>query len=186
MEDERIVDLYLARDEDAIRETDLKYGKKLFFFCKKILTEERDAEETKNDVYFETWNTIPPHEPRNYFYAFILRIARHKCLDRCKYRSRKGRVAAYAELSAEMEECIPSPDDLDAKLDDLAIKNALDGFIESLDREKRYVFIRRYWYLDPVPTIAGQLGVREGKIRMILLRTRERLRAYLKKEGIEL
>ena len=186
MEDERIVELYLRRDEEAIARTDEKYGRRVLSLCESILLDRPDAEEAQNDTYLEAWNSIPPHEPRSYLFAFLARIARHICLDRCKYRRREKRNAHYLELTSEMEECIPSPDDLDARLDDMAIKKALDGFLSSLEEGKREIFLRRYWYCDPISSISARMGVKEGKIKMILLRTRESLRAYLQKEGIEL
>ena len=186
MEDEQIVELYLRRDERALRETELKYGARILSLCQNILSSRQDAEDAQNDTWLQTWNSIPPHEPRNYFFAFLCRVARHICLDKYRYERREKRSVPYVELTQEMEECIPAPDDVESRLDDMAIKEALDGFLSSLDETKRAIFLRRYWYMDSVSSIAARFGARQGKIKMILLRTRNELKAYLKKEGIDL
>ena len=181
-----IVELYLRRDEAAVRETAEKYGSKLRALAWGILGDRDAAEECENDTYMEAWNRIPPHEPRAYFYPFLARIARNLSLNRCRDRERLKRTAFVCELSAEMEQCIPSPDDLECRIDGLVLAKAINGFLRMLDAERRNIFIRRYWFLDSVADIAKRFGVTQSKVKTTLFRCRKQLKAYLEKEGYTL
>ena len=186
MEDSTIVDLYLQRDETAISETDKKYGSRLFTASLNITEDRRDAEECKNSTYFEAWNTIPPHEPRQYLFPYLMRIIRNLSLNICRRENRQKRSAICVELSEELENCIPSPDDTECKLDDMAIREAINGFLSSLSKENRRVFMRRYFYGDSVAAIASGFGMSENNVKTVLYRCRTKLLLYLKREGIEL
>lgn len=186
MDDNRIVELYLMRDETAIRQTADKYGSRLRSLAYGVVNDRETAEECENDTYMEAWNMIPPHEPRSYFYAFLARIIRNISLNRCRDRSRLKRSAFICELSSELEQCIPAPDDVECRIDDIALGNALNGFLGKLDEEKRNIFIRRYWYLDSVSAISERFALSESKVKTTLFRCRNRLREYLEKEGYTL
>lgn len=183
LDDAGIVELYLLRDEEAIGQTSAKYGSRLRALSLGIVLDRETAEECENDTYLEAWNSIPPHEPRSYLYAFLARITRHISLNCCRDRSRLKRSAYIVELSTEMEACIPAPDDLDCRVDDLVLSEVINGFLRSLDREKRNVFIRRYWYLDTIADISKRFAVSESKAKATLFRCRGELRRYLEKEG---
>lgn len=183
MEDERIVDRYLSRDESALKCTAEKYGKRLRSLSFGIVRDAQTAEECENDTYMTAWNSIPPHEPRSYFYAFLAKITRNLSLSRCRENSRLKRSAHIEELSREMEQCIPSPDDLDCRLDELALKDAINGFLRTLPAEKRNIFIRRYWYLDTVEDITQRFGISKSNVKTTLFRLRNGLREHLIKEG---
>ena len=183
MEDERIVELYLLRDEAAIRQTAEKYGRRLNALSYGIVRERECAEECENDTYLEAWNRIPPHEPRSYLYAFLARITRHISLNCCRDRSRLKRSAFLCELSEELEQCIPAPDDAAARVEDTVLGEALDRFLAGLSEEKRGIFVRRYWYLDSVAEIAERFSLPEGTVKTTLARCRSRLREQLEKEG---
>lgn len=186
MDDSRIVDLYLERDEMALHLTAEKYGRRLRGLAQRIVCDHETACECENDTYLAAWQAIPPHEPRHYLYAFLARITRHKALNCCRDRKRLKRQAHIAQLSAEMEECIPAPDDTACRLDERALAGAINAFLATLDDEKRNVFVRRYWYLDPVADIAARYGLSESKVKTTLYRLRRALRTYLEKEGYEL
>lgn len=183
MDDERIVELYLMRDEAAIRQTAEKFGGRLRALSCGIVGDQQTAEECENDTYLEAWNRIPPHEPGGYLYAFLARIIRHISLNCCRNRSRLKRRAYICELSAEMEQCIPAPDDVECRIDDLSFAEAINGFLGSLDEEKRNLFIRRYWYLDSIAELSGRFAFSESKVKTTLHRCRGQLRAHLEKEG---
>ena len=183
MEDTQIVELYLDRDETAIRQTSEKYGARLRTLAYGIVRDRQAAEECENDTYLQAWNTIPPHEPGSYLYAFLARIARHISLNFCRDRSRLKRSAFIVELSAEMEQCIPAPNDTACRIDDLALREALNGFLSTLNEEKRNVFVRRYWYLDSVADISKRFALSESKVKTTLFRCRNQLREHLAKEG---
>ncbi len=183
MEDERIVELFLARDEAAISQAAEKYGKRLRSLSYGIVSDMQTAEECENDTYLEAWNAIPPHEPRTYLYAFLARITRHISLNCCRDRHRLKRDAQICELSAEMEQCIPHPNDAECLMDEILLGDAINKFLGVLDEQKRNIFVRRYWYLDSIADIAKGFGLSEAKVKITLFRCRNRLRDFLEKEG---
>lgn len=183
MDDAKIVEMYLLRDEAAIVCTSEKYGGRLRALAQHIVDDRMTADECENDTYFAAWRSIPPHEPRTYFYAYLARITRHLALNCCRNRKRLKRQAYIAHLSAEMEECIPSPDDTACRLDVRELADVLNAFLATLAEEKRDLFVRRYWYLDSVAQIAVRYGISESKVKTTLHRTRNALRMYLEKEG---
>lgn len=186
LDDNRIVELYLLRDETAIRQTTEKYGSRLRSLAYGIVNDRQTAEECENDTYMEAWDTIPPHEPKSYLYAFLARITRHISLNCCRDRSRLKRSAFICELSAELEQCIPVPDDVECRIDDMALSEILNGFLGELDAEKRNIFIRRYWYLDSIADISERFAISESKVKTTLCRCRSRLREHLEKGGYTL
>ncbi|MBQ4563582.1 MAG: RNA polymerase sigma factor [Lachnospiraceae bacterium] len=186
MEDSRIVDLYLSRDESAICETSEKYGSRLRWLSRGIVGEWETAEECENDTYYAAWNSIPPHEPRTYLYAFLARITRNLSLNCCRNCERLKRSALICELDREMEQCIPAPDDVDSRIDQLLLKDAINGFLRTLSAEKRIVFLRRYWYLDSIADISRRFAISKSKVKTMLFRVRKELREYLEKEGYTL
>lgn len=186
MDDHEIVELYLLRDEAAIRQTAEKFGSRLRALAYGIVCDRQTAEECENDTYWEAWRSIPPHVPRSYLYAFLARITRHISLNCCRDRDRLKRGAFLTELSAEMEQCIPAPDDVECRMDDLALRGAINGFLRTLDEEKRNLFVRRYWHLDSIASISKRFAMSESKVKTTLFRCRSRLRAYLEKEGYTL
>lgn len=186
MEDKLIVALYTNRDESAILQTTKKYGSRLRSLALGIVKDIQTAEECENDTYMEAWNSIPPHAPDNYLYAFLARITRHISLNCCRDRSRLKRSAFIYELSSEMEQCIPAPDNTECKINSMALKDAINGFLGTLSEEKRNVFLRRYWYLDSIADISKRFNLSESKVKTMLFRSRNMLREYLEKEGITL
>lgn len=186
MDDDKIVDLYLMRNEDAIKQTSLKYGKQLHSIAVNIVQDSSDAEECENDTYIKAWNSIPPHEPRTYLFAFLARITRNTSLDLCKYKNRQKRTAVIVELSAELEQCIPAPTVEVCQISDEGFEELISSFLWKLDEDTRNVFIRRYWFLDSINQIAERFQMSESKVKSMLFRTRNKLRKYLEKEGVAL
>lgn len=183
MEDAAIVALYLRREEDAIRQTADKYGFRLRNLALGITEDAQTAEECENDTYLQAWNSIPPHEPMDYLYAYLSRITRHLALNCCRDRERLKRKAHISQLSVELEQCIGGPDNAAEHMDELALRTAINGFLSTLPEQKRSVFLRRYWYMDSVAAIADRYGLSESKVKTILFRCRHQLRQQLKKEG---
>ena len=182
MEDAKILDLYFARDEDAIGETDTAYGKRLHTLAKNILQNREDAEESVNDTYAEVWKSIPPRRPK-YFFAFLASICRHLSLNRVDWKQAAKRRAQVVPLTEEMENCIPDTVH-ERQMEAKELGKLLDLFLESLPKDSRLIFLRRYWYVDSVQDIAARYALRENTAKSILFRTREKLRRYLAGEGI--
>ena len=186
MDDSRIVELYLQRDEKAIKLTSEKYGKRLVTLAYGITEDMQTAQECENDTYMKAWNSIPPHEPRNYLYAFLARITRNIALNCCRDRERLKRSAFISELSGELEQSIPVPDDAPCRMDEIILRGAINGFLKELSEEKRNMFIRRYWYLDSIAEISKRFVRSESNVKTTLFRLREQLRKHLEKEGYTL
>lgn len=186
LDDNRIVELFLLRNETAVKQTAEKYGSRLRSLAYGIAHDQQTAEECENDTYLEAWNAIPPHEPKSYLYVFLARITRHISLNCCRDRSRLKRRAFICELSAEMESCIPAPDDVERRIDDMVLSEVVNGFLSELGEEKRNIFIRRYWYLDSIAEISKRFALSESKVKTILFRSRNQLRKHLEKEGCAL
>lgn len=162
LDDNKIVELYLSRDETAIKQTFENYGTRIRSLANNIVKDLQTAEECENDTYLEAWRTIPPHEPRTYLFAFLARITRHISLNICRDRNRLKRSAFICELSTEMEQCIPSPDDTECRIDDIILKDAINNFLATLDEEKRNIFLRRYWFLDSIADISKRYAISEN------------------------
>ena len=183
MDDDRIVELYLDRNEEAIAETAKKYGAKLRSIACRILNDRETAEECENDAYRETWNLIPPHEPRGYLFAFVGRIVRHIALKECKRNKRQKRYAVYCELTEEMQECIPAGRDVEDEIETRELSGLIDAYLKTCPEDRRRVFVRRYWYFDPVAEIAETYGFSQSKVKTMLFRMRAELKHYLEKGG---
>lgn len=184
MEDEQIIELYLERNEDAIYETDLRYGMRLYMLAKSILDNHEDAQECRNDTYMKTWNSIPPASPR-FFFAWLAKICRNLALDRLDWRNAKKRNMQLVALTEELEVCIASPDD-EIRLTDQEISAAVSSFLWKLPKKKRQIFVCRYWHMHTNKAIALRFGMSETAVETELYRIRKKLREYLEKEGIQL
>ena len=143
MADTEIMELFWARNEDAIKETDAVYGRKLNTLAKNILQSREDAEESVSDTYMETWKTIPPHRPK-YFFAFLASICRHLSLNRLDWNKAAKRKAEVVSLTEEMELCIPDTSH-ERVMQGKELGRILDAFLESLPKDSRMIFLRRYW-----------------------------------------
>lgn len=185
MEDHTIVDLYLARDEQAIRATADKYGERLQGLARRILEDQPEAQECENDTYLAAWNRIPPHQPREYLFAFLARITRGLAFNRIKEKTAQKRPPVTS-LSEELEQCLPAPDDTPCRVEYGELLASIEAFLNGLKSADRVIFMRRYWFCDSVATIASLLGVTESRVKSSLFRTRNRLRQHLTEEGYAL
>lgn len=182
MEDSKIIDLFFARNEDAIQYTADAYGNRLFVLADHIVKNNQDAEESVSDTYWKAWDTIPPQKP-NHFFAYLATICRHFALGRLDWKNAAKRKAEVVSLTQEMELCIPDQS-RDAQLEGQELGRILSAFLRTLTPENRMVFLRRYWYVDTIAEIAARYGISESAVMTRLSRTRAKLCTYLKKEGI--
>ena len=182
MEDAKIIELFFQRNEQAVKETDTAYGRKLYVLSNNILDNREDAEESVSDTYMETWNSIPPKPPK-FFYAFLASICRNMSFNRLDWRLAAKRNAEVVSLTQELEMCIPDSRQ-DGEMDRRELRRVLETFLDSLSKESRLIFLRRYLYVDTVAEIAARYGISESKVKTQLHRTRAKLHTHLKKEGI--
>ncbi len=184
MEDEKIIELYIARDERAISETSDKYGSFLKKLANNVLKNLSDAEECVNDTYLKAWNAIPPEIPA-FFRAFLAKITRNLSLNRYESeRAIKRGGGEIPEVIDELSELIPSDSDVESEVFAGELKEVIERFLGGISSDKRKVFIRRYWFMDPVSEVAKKLGMSESAVKMSLKRTRDDLKVYLEREGV--
>ena len=184
MEDEKIIELYWQRDEEALRQTNQKYGSFCYYIAHNILKDDEDSKECVNDTWFKTWTVIPPKRPE-YFQAFLGKITRNLSLDRYRknHASKRG-GGSMDVIYEELKECIADRTCEEARTDTIVITDALGKFLKEISKDARIIFVRRYWYADSVAQIAERFGMSESKVKSSLMRSRNRLKAFLEKEGI--
>lgn len=184
MEDSKIIDLYWARKEQALAETDTKYGSYCRTIARNILRNFEDTEECVSDTWLHAWNSMPPQRP-GILSAFLGRITRNLSFDRCKYQQAAKRGGGALPLALdELGECIPSAQRVEYALEQKELAAAIDRFLRTLPEKDCNLFLRRYWYVDSISVIADRYGMKENTVKSILFRTREKLRKFLGEEGI--
>ena len=184
MEDKRIIDLYWQRDEQALTLTRHKYGAYCHAIALQILHNREDADECENDTYLRAWNAMPPDRPQG-LRPYLGAITRRLSLDRWRERRSQKRGGGEVALSLEeLGECVAHPDTVPEAVEAAQLSAVLSDFLRSLPAAECDLFLRRYWYFDSVAQIAKRFGYSESKVKMTLSRTRDKLRAYLEKEGI--
>lgn len=183
MEDDRIIELYFARDEQAVRHTADKYGAYCTAVSMSILHSEPDAEECVNDTYLKTWNSIPPTRPHS-LKLFLARITRNISINRHRALHSEKRNRDLEVSLSELEPCFPSPEDMNGGGGELT--ELLNEFLEGLPKTDRVMFVQRYWYSLTAAEIAAEVELSENAVWVRLHRTREKLRAYLTERGYQL
>ena len=184
MEDSQIVALYFRRSEQAIVETDNKYGRYCFQIANRILESPEDGEECVSDTYLTVWKSIPPNRPIR-LAPFLGKITRHIALDRWRRRYAGKRGGGEPELALEeLEECIPGEDSPEAALRTREFQAAMNRFLGGLPEKERKIFVSRYWYLRSIREISEKCGLSESDIKTRLFRTRGKLRTFLAEEDL--
>ena len=186
MEDHTIVDLYWQRDESAIRETEQKYHRYLTAVATRVLPDPEDVRESLNDAYLRAWESIPPQRPQR-LGIYLGRLVRQVSIARWRrYTSQKRGGTEYALTLSELEECLSIGDDAAQTVEAQLLADAIGAYLRTLPAESRILFVRRYYYMEPIRVLADHFGWGESRIKSLLWRTRRDLAAYLKKEGFDL
>lgn len=184
MDDEQIVDLYWERSESAIKETEKKYGRYCHYIAYQILQNDEDAKEVENDTYLKAWQTIPPKRPTA-LKPYVGMISRHLAFDmyEAQHTQKRGQIPLVLD---ELAECLPGEGDAWDVVSGIALRDSLNAFLRGLPLKTRNIFLRRYWYASSLAEIATAYAMKESTVGMLLLRTRNKLRGYLEKEGFNL
>ena len=182
MEDSKIIDLFFAREEQAIEELDRKHGSVVRKTAANILRDRQDVEECVNDTYLGVWNNIPPQRP-NPLISFVCRIARNLAVSRLRRETAARRNSSFDLVLDELEDFIPSRMNVEMDYETKELIAAINRFLSELDYDDRFLFVRRYWFADSVKDIAAAMHSRENRISVRLFRLREKLKKSLKKEG---
>ena len=183
MTEANILDLYWRRSERAIDETDSKYGRYCFSVANNILNDTEDSEESVNDTYLETWNSIPPQRPQS-LKAYLGKLCRHISISRFRRRTAAKRGGGEVTLVIdELGDCIPASDNVHMTVETMELAAFLNCFLDALPEREQRLFVARYWYAMPVGRIAEKFGIKENTVKTILFRTRRKLQAALEREG---
>ena len=182
LEDAKIIELYNARNELAVVETERKFGKMLFSIAMNVLSDREDSEETVNDTYGKAWNKIPPEKP-DFLGAWLGKITRNLSISRFRKNKAQKRSGIETMLS-ELEECVPSSENIEAESEGKEITAAINRWLGTLKKEERIFFIRRYWYGDSVSELSEKMNIPPKKLSSKMFRLRKNLKEYLEKEGI--
>lgn len=186
MKDEEIIALYWNRNEQAISATADKYGSYCRSISYRILQNSEDAQECVNDTWLGAWKSIPPHKPSR-LSTYLGKITRNLSLNRVKHDSAEKRGLGQTELVlSELEDCIPAQNSVEQLIDEMVLSKSINQFLRVQPRQKRNIFILRYWYLYPIRDIATVYSMSESKVASLLFRMRNDLKSRLEKEGITL
>ncbi|MBE6928573.1 MAG: RNA polymerase sigma factor [Ruminococcaceae bacterium] len=183
MQDDEIITLYLERNEDAIRQTEKKYGKALKTMAMRILSDEDDSQECVNDTYLKTWNSIPPMQP-SHLSAYLHKLVRRISIDRYRGRhSEKRKPNEYTASLDELGECLAGEETPQGVLELQLLTQTIEAFLQTLSEQNRQIFLCRYYFLDPVKQIAKFFSISESNVKSTLYRIRSGLKEHLKQEG---
>lgn len=184
MDDSKIIDLYWARSQQAIAESEIKYGAYCRAVARNILDQAEDAEECVNDTWLRAWNVMPPQRP-TVLQAFFGKLTRNLSLDRWRRDRAQKRGGSQVELALdELEDCLAARDRVEESVDAQTTANLICAFVRSLPSQDRVLFVRRYWYLDDIQTLAKTMGMGQSQAKSRLHRIRQRLKTALEKEGV--
>ena len=184
MDDQQIVELYWQRNETAIERTAEKYGKYCYSVAYNILGDASDSEESVNDTYLDAWNSIPPHRP-SVLSAFLGKITRRTAIDKWRRRSADKRGGGQVpDALDELSECIPDKQGVESSFEAKQLNEVINDFIRGLPETEQKVFVRRYWHVESIQTIAEKFGFSQSKVKSMLFRTRDKLRDRLSREGL--
>ncbi len=186
MEDNQIVQLFLDRDERALSESKKKYDRYLMKIAFNILYNNEDAEESVNDTYFSAWNSIPPNHPE-ILSSFLGKITRRQAIDIYrKHHAGKRIPSEFVTSLDELAECVSDGSEVFDNLEAKRLGESISNFLREQTEESRNLFIGRYYFADSLKDVAAYYCMTESKAKMILFRTRQKLKEYLEKEGFEI
>ena len=186
MDDAHIVELFWSRDESALAEAEAKYGRYCLAIADGILHDAQDAKECVNDAFLGAWNAIPPHRPA-VLSTFLGKITRRLSLKKWEEKTAAKRGGGTTEASLdELEELLPSDKAVDEGLSEEELSRILRAFLRTLPADERHVFMRRYWFFDSIVDISSRYSFSESKVKSMLKRTRDKLAARLRREGVDI
>ena len=184
MGDRQILELFFARSQDALEQVRRRYGSQMDHLAGNLLGNPLDAEECVNDALLAAWNAIPPQQPKPllpWLYATVRNLALKRVRQK---RAEKRGGGEFALAYDELAETLAAREDPQELLGARELGELVDRFLDTLSRQDRVLFLGRYWYGEPYRAMAARLGMTENACAVRVSRTREKLRTYLKKEGV--
>ena len=184
MEDLQIIELYWQRDEEAIVQSETKYGGYCRAIARQILPVTGDVEECLSDTWLAAWRAIPPQRPQ-VLRTFFGRLSRNLAINKSVLEHAQKRGGGEVPLALEeLKECISAKDSVEAQAEVAELGQLIDRFLRTLPQQECSLFLRRYWYVESLEEIARRYGLRKNTVKTCLFRTRNKLRAHLEREGI--
>ena len=185
MDDSKIVSLYWDRNEQAIAESEEKYGEYCYRIAFYILNEKNDADESVNDTWLAAWNSMPPHRP-SVLKTFLGKLTRCISINKRNNNTAQKRGGGRIdEALSEFEECMPDNNTPEKEIELKLLQNILTDFIRGLNNTERNIFLGKYWHLYSIEQLASHYGFSQSKVKSMLLRTRKKLKKRLTEEGFE-
>ena len=185
MDDKQIIELYFERNEQAIKETQDKYGAFCHRIAMNILGIHEDAEECVNDTYYSVWTQIPPPVPE-VFKVYLGRITRNLSISRFRAMRAKKRYSSMEIMLSELNDCVPSSSNVEQTIEVMQLSDYISEWLDSLPEEDCALFVRRYWFGDEVQELAKKCGITAAKMAQRMLRLRKSLKAALEQKGVAL
>jgi RNA polymerase sigma factor (sigma-70 family) len=183
MEDSKIIELYWSRNESAIGETNIKYGRLLHSIALNILSNHEDSEECVSDTYSKAWSMIPPQMP-NSLTAYLGRIVRNLSINRWHQNRAQKRYKGAELLLSELSDCLPTSDNVEKVIEAKELSEMISDWLYTLSQDDRVLFLRRYWFGDSLNKLADECGTTPNKLAGRIYRLRQGLKNILEKEGI--
>ncbi|MGN0344180.1 MAG: RNA polymerase sigma factor [Lachnospiraceae bacterium] len=184
MSEQEIIELYLARNEDAVRKSEEVYGAYCHTIAHRILQDEGEAAECVNDTWFQAWRTIPPTIPNN-LGAYLAKITRNLSLNRYRRAHQKKREADRVSTCLdELQECVAGGITPEQVMEQKYLSEVISDFLRGLSKEERVMFVRRYFYMDSVAEVAAHLNCSESKVKTTMFRCRKKLQKILIREEV--
>ncbi len=183
LEDSKIIELFFDRSEEAITELSKKYGQVCKSVAENILNNQLDSEECVNDAFLAVWNTIPPQKPEHLL-SYVCRIVRNLAIKKYHANTAQKRNSIYDVALDEIKECFPSSVSVEDEIESVEFSKEIDRFLESMDKQSRILFVRRYYYSDSIEELSELFRTSKHNISVRLSRIRKNLKKYLIKEGV--
>ncbi len=185
MDDKQIIALYFERNEQAIKETEDKYGMFCYHIARNVLGIHEDAQECVNDTYYTVWKQIPPTIPE-IFKVYLGRITRNLSISRFRAMRAKKRYSSMEVMLSELNDCVPSPSNVEQTIEVMQLSEYISEWLDSLSEEECALFVRRYWFGDEVQELAKKYGITAAKMAQRMLRLRKSLKVALEQKGVAL
>lgn len=179
MLDREIVQLYWDRSEEAIRQSDMKYGNYCQSIAYRITQNFEDAFECRNDTWLRAWQMMPPARPER-LASFLGKITRHLAIDVFRKQSAQKRTP-LGDILIELEE-VSDGDTVARALDQQLLVESINLFLDALAPDQRRIFVLRYWHAYSVREIAQQLAQTESQVATRLFRLRQLLKQHLRQQ----
>ncbi len=183
MDDSRIIELFFERSEQAISALSQQHGSFLASVARGFLDDEQDVAECMNDAYLGVWNAIPPNRPES-LRGFACRVVRNCAIKRFQANRAAKRYSGYGVALEEIEGIFAATGSPEEELSAKETGELINKFLSQLDQQSRTFFVRRYYLGESPAQIAKEFQTTAHYVSVRLNRIREKLRAFLLKEGV--